>query len=113
MGFSNANCWDTGCVKGGIGYWQKMQRERIEVFNVMADFEHELTDEKGQPVTICKNQSKDAKKNNKGKSELVFLKQHPSYPNIKDISMMKGRMPEPLMECNGFCGIKTCKIINS
>jgi len=35
---------------------------------------------------------------------LVFLKPHPDYPNIKDISMMKGRPPEPLFECNGFCG---------
>ena len=36
---------------------------------------------------------------------LVFLKPHPSYPDIKDISMMKGREPQPLMECNGFCGV--------
>ena len=35
---------------------------------------------------------------------LVFLKPHPDYPTIKDISMMKGREPEPLFECNGFCG---------
>jgi hypothetical protein len=35
----------------------------------------------------------------------VFLKPHPDYPTIKDISLMKGREPKPLMECNGFCGI--------
>lgn len=98
MGFTNANCWDTGCVKGGIGYWQKIQKERTGIFNTMADFEHELTNEKGEPVTICKDQSKGG--------GLVFLKPHPDYPNMKDISMMKGRMPEPLMECNGFCGPK-------
>lgn len=105
MGFTNANCWDTGCVKGGIGYWQKMQRERVAIFNTMADFEHYLTDLKGEPVTICKDQSKKAKGKNK-KERLVFLKPHPNYPHILDISMMKGRMPEPLMECNGFCGPK-------
>ena len=105
MGFTNANCWDTGCVKGGIGYWQKMQRERVEIFNTMADFEHHLTELKGEPVTICKDQSKKAKGKHK-KERLVFLKPHPKYPHILDISMIKGRMPESLMECNGFCGPK-------
>ena len=36
---------------------------------------------------------------------LVFLKPHQDYPEIKDISMMKGRDPKPLFECNGLCGI--------
>jgi len=98
IGFTNANCWDTGCVKGGIGYWQKIQAERPDVFDRMADREHKYTDLKGEPVTICKDQSKGG--------GLVFLKPHPSYPLLKDISMMKGRMAEPLMECNGFCGPK-------
>jgi len=35
----------------------------------------------------------------------VFLKPHPDYPEIKDISMMKGLEPKPLFECNGLCGI--------
>ena len=35
----------------------------------------------------------------------VFLKPHPKFDFIKDISKMKGREPEPLFECNGFCGI--------
>ncbi len=35
----------------------------------------------------------------------MFLKPHKDYPNLKDISMMKGREPEPLFECNGFCGV--------
>lgn len=29
---------------------------------------------------------------------------------MKDISMMKGRMAEPLMECNGFCGPKDAPV---
>ena len=36
-------------------------------------------------------------------NKLVFLKPHPRYPHIKDLSMMEGREPQPLMECNGFC----------
>ena len=33
-----------------------------------------------------------------------MLKPHPDYPHIKDLSMMDGREPKPLLECNGFCG---------
>ena len=102
LGFHNNNCFgkteDTGgCVQGGIGYWQKIQKEYPKKFDAMAKMEHKLTDLKGQPVTMLKDQSK-----NRG---LVFLKPHPDYPNIKDISMMKGREPKPLVECNGFCGV--------
>lgn len=97
LGFNNNNCLDTGCVQGGIGYWQKMKRDFPDKFEAMAIIEHELTDLKGEPVTMLKDQSKEG--------GLVFLKPHPDYPNIKDISMMKGREPKPLMECNGFCGI--------
>lgn len=96
LGFLNNNCFKTGCVQGGIGYWQKISREFPEKFSAMAKVEHELTDLKGEPVTMLKDQSKGG--------GLVFLKPHPNYPNIKDISMMKGREPQPLFECNGFCG---------
>lgn len=95
LGYSNNNCFKTGCVKGGIGYWQKIQKDFPEKFNKMAQLEHKLTDMKGQPVTICKDQSKNG--------GLVFLLPHKKYPDIKDISMIKGRIPETLMECNGFC----------
>lgn len=94
--FSNNNCLKTGCVQGGIGYWQKMRVEIPENFYKMAEVEHELTYLSGKPVTMLKDQGKDG--------GLVFLLPHPDYPHIKDISMMKGRVPEPLMECNGFCG---------
>lgn len=97
LGFQNNNCFQTGCVQGGIGYWQKMKREYPDKFNAMAHMEHELTDKKGQPVTMLKDQSKNG--------GLLFLKPHPDYPNIKDISTKKGREPKPLVECNGFCGV--------
>ena len=65
----------------------------------MADFEHYLTDKKGEPVTICKDQSVSP-------AQLVFLKPHPGFPDVKDLSMMKGVEPQPLMECFGFCSTK-------
>ena len=98
LGFLNNNCLKTGCVQGGIGYWQKMGRDIPSNFDAMAQIEHDLTDLKGEPVTMCKDQSRGG--------GLVFLKPHPDYPNIKDISMMKGRDPKPLMDCNGLsCGV--------
>ncbi len=95
-GFQNNNCFKTGCIQGGIGYWQKMQRDFPDKFDNMAAIEHRLTAIKGQPVTILKDQGKNG--------TLVFLKHNPSWPFHKDISMMKGREPEPLIECNGMCG---------
>lgn len=97
LGFHNNNCLKTMCIQGGIGYWQKVEREMPDKFNDMAIVEHELTDLKGKPVTMLKDQSKGG--------GLVFLKPHPNYSNIKDLSMMKGREPKPLNDCNGFCGV--------
>lgn len=99
LGLENNNCFKTGCVQGGIGYWQWMQINQPKKFDEMAIREHEITDLKGEPVTICKDQSKGG--------GLVFLKPHPNYPEMKDISMMKGRPPEMLIECNGFCSSET------
>ncbi|MEN8122861.1 MAG: phosphoadenosine phosphosulfate reductase family protein [Bacteroidota bacterium] len=97
LGFLNNNCFKTGCVQGGIGYWQKIQREYPDKFDAMAKIEHKITKLKNKPVTMLKDQSKGG--------GLVFLKHNPNYPNIKDISMMKGREPKPLVDCNGMCGV--------
>lgn len=98
LGLSNNNCFKTGCVQGGIGYWQWMEVNQPPKFYAMAKREHEISELKGEPVTICKDQSKGG--------GLVFLKYNPKFPHIKDISMMKGRPPEMLIECNGFCATK-------
>ena len=72
----------------------------------MAKIEHDLTDLKGKPVTMCKDQSKGG--------GLVFLLPHKDYPHIKDLSMMQGRPPKPLMDCNGLdCGVKDLDDRNS
>lgn len=101
-GFQNNNCFKTGCIQGGIGYWQKMQREFPDKFEKMAKLEHHLTDLKGKPVTMLKDQSNYAKDSG---NVLVFLKKHPSYPELKCLDDMPKMSVQPLMECNGFCGI--------
>ena len=88
--------------KGGIGYWQKMKKDFPDKFDKMAEMEHKLTDLKGKPVTMLKDQSKFAKESG---NVLVFLKKHPNYPELKSIDEMPECKVEPLFECNGFCGI--------
>lgn len=102
MGFLNNNCLNTGCVQGGIGYWKKIQKEIPELYEKMAKVEHDLTDLKGKPVTMLKDQSATAKLSG---IELVFLKPHKDYPQHKSLDEIKGRPIKPLQECNGFCGI--------
>jgi hypothetical protein len=102
LGFNNNNCLKTGCVQGGIGYWKKIQREYPDKFYTMAALEVELTEAKGEPVTMLKDQSKEAKDSG---NELVFLVKHPMYPQLKCLDDMTGREPEPLADCNGFCGV--------
>ena len=107
LGYKNNNCYKTGCVQGGIGYWQKIQREDAIKFNAMADMEHYLTELKGEPVTMLKDQSHDAKiksKEDKTKA-FVFLRKNEKYPDLKSIDEMPQCKVEPLFECNGICGI--------
>lgn len=40
LGYKNNNC--IGCVKGGIGYWNKIRRDFPETFDRMADLERRL-----------------------------------------------------------------------
>lgn len=106
LGFHNNNCLNTGCVQGGIGYWQKIKKEMPDVFENMAKVEHDLTDKKGHPVTMLKDQSKAGKIGAESDkyANLVFLKKNPKYNN-KCIDDMKGREVKPLTDCNGLCGI--------
>lgn len=103
LGFKNNNCFKTGCVQGGVGYWQKMQRDFPDKFNTMAEMEHTLTDLRGKPVTMLRKTFK----NKSGEDERIplFLKPHPEYLDLPLFSKQKGREPEPLFECNGLCGV--------
>ncbi|MBP5422483.1 MAG: hypothetical protein J6Y78_08600 [Paludibacteraceae bacterium] len=40
MGYSNNNC--VGCVKGGMGYWNKIRKDFPEVFKARAELEREI-----------------------------------------------------------------------
>jgi len=106
LGFLNNNCFGTGCVQGGIGYWQKMKRDFYFKFLRMAVIEHQLTKLAGEPVTMLKDQSKEATAKAKinPKANLVFLVKNKDYPEIKCIDEMPECKVEPLVDCNGYCG---------
>jgi 3'-phosphoadenosine 5'-phosphosulfate sulfotransferase (PAPS reductase)/FAD synthetase len=101
LGYSNNNCFGTMCIQGGIGYWQKVKIDQPPKFDAMADMEWFLTELKGKPVTMLKDQSKEAKESG---NILVFLKKHPNYPNLKCLADFPKQEVKPLFECNGFCG---------
>lgn len=109
LGFHNNNCLKTGCVQGGIGYWQKMKRDFPDKFEAMADMEWKLTELRGQPVTMLKDQSRLAKESG---NFLVFLRKHPEYPHLKSIDEMPQCEVRPLQECNGFCNTNMYNVKN-
>jgi hypothetical protein len=99
-GFKNNNCLKTGCVRGGIGYWKKYKAVFPDRFEAMAKREHDLTNRKGQPVTMIRDQTNDRK------GEPIFLQPHPNYPQLQSLDDKEGREPESIIECNGFCSTK-------
>lgn len=105
LGFHNNNCLKTGCVQGGMGYWQKMWKERKWTYLRMAVVEKQLTELSGEPVTMLKDQSKEAiaKAKTTPKSDLVFLVPNKQFPNNKSLFDFKEMPVKPLFECNGFC----------
>lgn len=54
LGFNNNNC--IGCVKGGMGYWNKVRREFPEVFKRRAEVERDvgasILRRKGEPLFL-------------------------------------------------------------
>lgn len=81
LGYRNNNC--IGCVKGGMGYWNKVRRDFPEHFAKMAAMERELD------VAICKTEGPGRKRIR------VFLDELP--PDA-------GRyIEEPDIECGVLC----------
>jgi hypothetical protein len=106
--FKNNNCLGTddgekgGCIQGGIGYWKRIQVIFPKKFNYMADLEHAFTDRAGEPRTVLTHTVGKVK-------QPLFLKPHPSYPEIADISSKKGRYEVETFECHGFCSTEEPK----
>lgn len=80
LGYKNNNC--IGCVKGGIGYWNKIRRDFPEAFDRMAKLERELG------ATILKDRRG-------GKAQRLYL---------DELDPNHGRYDkEPDIECGVVC----------
>jgi 3'-phosphoadenosine 5'-phosphosulfate sulfotransferase (PAPS reductase)/FAD synthetase len=83
MGYQNNNC--IGCVKGGMGYWNKIRRDFPEVFARMARLERELG------ATVNRDDDK------------------PLY--LDELDPTRGRYEdEPSFECSLLCAITESKL---
>jgi hypothetical protein len=83
LGYKNNNC--IGCVKGQMGYWNKIRKDFPETFRRMAKMERELN------VALCKTYSGD------GERKRVFL---------DELDPEAGRYESELknMQCGIVCG---------
>ena len=96
LGFQNNNCFGTGCVRGGIGYWQKIAKEYPRKFYRMAAIERLLSYQEGKPITVLRDSRRD--KN-------IFLVENRNFPLSRHIGQYKGRKPRKMVDCNGLCAI--------
>ena len=86
LGYRNNNC--IGCVKGGVGYWNKIRRDFPDVFDRMARLERDIG------ATVCKDTT--------GDRERIYL---------DELSPTAGRHEdEPDIECSLMCAIAESKI---
>lgn len=83
LGYKNNNC--IGCVKGQMGYWNKIRIDFPEVFERMATLEQEIG------AALCKTYAGD------GKRKRVFLKDLP-----KDAGRYNSEIET--MKCGLVCG---------
>lgn len=90
LGYNNSNC--IGCVKGGMGYWNKVRRDFPEVFDEMARAERAINNS-------CLKKQKTNKTTKKRTSVKLFLDQlDPEAGRHDDIS---------LPECGVFCSVES------
>jgi hypothetical protein len=85
LGYEHNNC--IGCVKGGMGYWNKIRKDFPDVFNKMAAFEL------AKGYTVLKERVK--KPDGTVKSQPLYL---------KDLDPERGNYAkEPKIECGVHC----------
>lgn len=87
-GFKNANCLKTGCVKGGMGYWNHIRKMRPDVFWRMAEVERKIGH------AICSTEEHG--ENGERVKVPVYLDEVPPHWGSYD--------SEPAFQCGLFCG---------
>lgn len=88
LGFSNANCLRTGCVKGGMGYWNHFRKFNPSGFDEMAKLEREVGH------AICSREEK-AENGERVKIPVFLDELSPDAGNHRG---------EVVFQCGLFCG---------
>lgn len=87
LGYKNNNC--IGCVKGGMGYWNKIKKDFPEVFNQMAKLEREL------------------------KATAIFDKKNKTNIYLDELKENQGNHSKEVMpECSNFCDLEFTNILS-
>lgn len=90
LGYTNNNC--VGCVKGGMGYWNKIREDFPDVFQRFSDLEQEIG------ASCLKD------KDEHGNTQKLFL---------KDLDPSRGRKEKPITaECGVICAVEFADIIS-
>jgi hypothetical protein len=99
LGYNNNNC--IGCVKGGMGYWNKIRKDFPEVFEEMAKLEREIG-----ATCIKKNvKETDCEDNVVRRGEQVYLDEldPDAGDNIKEV----------VPECGIFCQVEFAHLMDA
>lgn len=87
LGYKNNNC--IGCVKGGMGYWNKIKKDFPEIFNKMAKLEREL------------------------KATAIFDKKNKTNIYLDELKENQGNHNKEVMpECSNFCDLEFTNILS-
>ncbi len=95
MGFANANCLKSGCVKGSSGYWNHMRKVFGGMENPDSPFAKMAAMERELDVAICKTEPVDAKTGKRQRIR-VFL---------DELDPEAGRHEPVVAACGIACGM--------
>ena len=89
MGYANANC--IGCVKGGMGYWNKIRRDFPDRFEEMAKIEDDI----GENSYLFRDRKTDKR------------------ISLRQLDPEAGRHDEPVIECGFACFMMENELSNA
>ena len=95
LGFNNNNC--IGCVKGGIGYWNRIRQKFPDVFDRMAKLEREIG------IACCKTWKGNFDEEGNKLYEPIFLDELPPNKGVHR-AMYLDDLFSHSMNCDFLCG---------
>lgn len=99
LGYNNNNC--IGCVKGGMGYWNKIREDFPDVFKRMAKLERDLGNTCIRKDIKCPDcWGKEEKCDKCGKNRKVSIPQY-----LDELDPKAGRHTDIIIQCDFMCSM--------